>query len=208
MSRRQLLAAGAGAAGAAAGAGLISAHGLTPARAAALPGSAKDVAAASNVKISMSVVGQKQGQLKGDPGKSKVMAVYAVSVDLSVPFDPSTGLITGHRQHSPVMVTKPVGPGSPQIFQSLVTNEKLTEVQIEFSRTVPGKGAIVPYYRILLSDATVVDCKQYVSDTEELHYDAFGGMKLVEDISFIFEKIEMDNLDGKTTFGDRWENPG
>ena len=157
----------------------------------------------------VSVKGKKQGQFKGEtkaPGgraKDRFRGVAYVSEVIS-PRDAASGLPTGKRQHRPIVITKEWGAASPQLFQALVTNEVLTAVVLEFVKTDPA-GREVVYYRVTLTNAAVSDLRSYL-DLTEVDGDPYDGRAL-EDVSFTFAKIELENLEAKTSAVDDWSSP-
>jgi type VI secretion system secreted protein Hcp len=158
----------------------------------------------------VSVKGKKQGQFKGEtkgPGGSRARdrfrGVRYVSEVIS-PRDEASGLPTGKRQHKPIVITKEWGAASPQLFDALVKNEVLTSVVFEFVKTAPD-GKEVVYYRVTLTDAAVSDFKEYL-DLTEVDGDPYDGRAL-EDVSFTFRKIELENLEARTTAVDDWSSP-
>src|ERR1051326_3940113 len=75
----------------------------------------------------------KQGRLKGD-GPRGILA-SGLSYQVASPRDAATGLPTGKRQFSPVVITKEWGASSPQLYSALAANEVLKTVQIDRYRT-------------------------------------------------------------------------
>ena len=146
----------------------------------------------------VTIEGTKQGKFKGDvqrKGRKEQIAGLAFDYEVTSPRDASTGQATGKRQHKPVTITKHWGAATPQLFQALVTNEVLKSVLIEFVKPSPG-GEEHVYHKIKLTDATISDIHQHANaDTHEL-----------EDISFTFRKIEIENVDGKTAAADDWSS--
>ena len=208
LSRRQLLAAGAGAAGVAAGAGLLREG--TPALAAQAPHLVSAVVGPAPLAGAyMTVTGVTEGAFLGDKGKPKnVIEVRGLSTNVSTPFDLATGQMSGRRQHQPFTVTKNVGPSSPQLFQAAVNGETLTSVVINLLRAATGAGGAGkegPYFRITLTNVFISSLSTYSSDTESSHLQAFGLGEL-EDIDFVFEKITITDLDANSTGIDYWNN--
>ena len=120
----------------------------------ALPASATD--------IYCTVVGAVQGKFQGDPGthgNTTQIAVYALTEELKVPFDASSGLSSGKRQHSPVTIIKELDKSSPQFFLAAVSNETLKSVTCTLYRTAAG-GMTRAYYKIALTNAAVVEIRQ------------------------------------------------
>ncbi len=139
--------------------------------------------------FSMTIEGTKQGVFPG--AKGGAIAGLGFSYGVKSPRDVATGQASGKRQHGPIVVTKVVGTASPQIFQALTTNEVLKSVGIELPG---GEGS---GYTIKLSNATVSELKQY---TEVLN----GQAMVLEDVSFTFQKIEVQDPGTKTMAIDDW----
>jgi len=141
--------------------------------------------------------GARQGIFKPDTvvaGAPKLIGL-SCSIHLSSPRDTATGQASGKRQWQPVVVTKAWGPSSPQIFQALATNEVLKTVVVEFVRPGP-RGQESTYATIRLTNGTVADLRQYT--------DAGPPYRQLEEIAFTFQKIELHDVAGRTTFDDDW----
>jgi type VI secretion system secreted protein Hcp len=150
----------------------------------------------------LSVKGAKQGDLKGETGKDrKKIPILGFSYAVQSPRDPATGQATGKRQHKPVTVFKEWGVVSPQLFEALVTNENLTSVIIDEMRTDPA-GKEVVYMEIRLTNAALTEIS---IDPERSDDPPFWANKEIERISFVFQKIEIENKVSKTTASDDWE---
>jgi type VI secretion system secreted protein Hcp len=83
----------------------------------------------------------------------------------------------------------------PQFLQAAATNEQLTKVTMEFwdtSRT----GVQRLHFVVTLTNASVSEVKQ------RLAMDL-----LTEDLSFTFQKIQVEDKIGNTTFVDDWQSP-
>ena len=160
---------------------------------------------ASAANIFCTVVGAKQGQFQADPAlrsdASSQILVYALTEELSVPFDPASGQITGRRQHSPVIIVKELDKSSPQFFTAAVTNETLRTVTCTLYRN--SGGAMHAYYKIVLTNASIVEIKD---SGDGVNGSAQGDER--ERISFAYQKIELTDLDSSTTAIDDWLSPG
>lgn len=152
---------------------------------------------ASKVGIAATFEGTKQGGFKGEAGRSG-SPVLSFAYEVSSPRDVATGQASGKRQHKPIVITKEWGPASPQLFQACVTNEVLKSVVLNFSRT-NASGEEEVYYTIKLTNATVSGIRQYTPDPQK----SLGTVPL-EEVSFTFQKIEMESVDGKTVAMDDW----
>jgi type VI protein secretion system component Hcp len=84
----------------------------------------------------LSIEGTKQGKIKGSSPSSKTGSLdfrdgvqcHGFSYGVSTPYDASSGQASGKRQHSPITITRETGAATPQIFQTVVTNETLRPV--------------------------------------------------------------------------------
>jgi type VI secretion system Hcp family effector len=145
------------------------------------------VASADQVYVTVS--GSRQGVFKGEstrvPGKIEALK-FAVLV--TVPGG-ATGMATGRPQHGVVRITKVVGTSSPQLLQALVTNELMKGVTIDFVVTTK-EGAQKLAYNIALTNAKVVNIDQ---STEP---DGAGGIRAIEEISFSFTRMDVNDLAG------------
>jgi len=119
--------------------------------------------------------------------------------DVKSPRDPATGQATGKRQHSPVKIIKEWDANSPRYFQALVTNEQIKTAKFEFLRT-NAKGETEIYANATLSDGAISEFRQFTGEPS-VQIAARSSMDLpeLEEISFTFQKIELNNLVGKTT---------
>jgi type VI secretion system secreted protein Hcp len=163
----------------------------------ALPASATD--------IYCTVAGSVQGTFQGDPatkGSATQIAVYSLTQELKVPFDASTGQITGRRQHSPLTIVKELDKSSPQFFAAAATNETLKSVTCTLYRST-GTGEVRAYFRIALTNATIVSIKD---SGDGVNGTAHGDER--ERISFAYQKIVLTDLDSNTTAADDWTSSG
>ena len=162
--------------------------------------------------ILVSINGMKQGQFKGEsPRQSAQDKVEALSFSFEVasPRDAATGLASGKRTYKPLQITKQIGASSPQLFQALTTNEVLKTVTLEFMKTNPS-GEEYVYYTIKLTNATIASLRQHTAGDDGTG--GGGGGKSasaadtlqLEDVSFSFQKIEIESKDGKTMAVDDW----
>ncbi len=150
--------------------------------------------AAPRARFYVTIEGAKQGQFKGEGSRNKIEGLK-LFYEVSSPHDPATGQASGKRQHKAVTITKEWGAATPQLFQALVTNEALKSVLFEFIRTTP-QGQDEVYYTVKLTNASVSHLKQYTDES---------GAEL-EDVSFTFQRIEIDHRPGRTSASDDWRS--
>jgi type VI secretion system secreted protein Hcp len=156
-------------------------------------------AVAGLLHINMKVTGPNGVVFKGEDGallrNAGLITVIAYHYELNSPYVSASGLPTGTRQHSPVMITHEMGGSSPQFLFAGATHEKLTKVVINFYRST-SNGVDSNYYRVTLTDAYVGDVRQYSS-----------GNSVLEDVSFTFRGIRQDDFIAKTNVEATWVGP-
>lgn len=157
--------------------------------------------------IYCSFKGAKQGLINGDRGlggDATLIPIQALGQDVAVPRDDASGLPTGRRQYQPLQLQKSLDRASPQLFQALVTNERLSSVTCTFYRARPfmADGTPKPYFVIKLTNANL-------TGLQLSGHGAAGGAANAgehETISLTFQKIELTDLDSGVTSQDDWES--
>src|SRR5450631_3967345 len=117
---------------------------------------------ASAEHIYCTYVGAKQGKFHGDHGlngDATEIPAFALTQEVTVPIDAGTGAVSGKRQHSPLTIVKSLDRSSPQFFAAAVTNETLSSVTCLLYRDVERGSAPTPYFRFVLTNASIVDLK-------------------------------------------------
>ena len=152
----------------------------------------------------VTVEGGKQGKLKGESPreqhKDKLLGL-GFHYSVSSPRESGSGQATGRRTHQPVSFVKEWGAATPQLFQALSTNEVLKSVLFEFVRT-NDNGEEYVFHTIKLTNAQVNEIEQYVEPPPTQSQET-GPL---EKISFTFQRIELENRDGKTMAVDDWHS--
>jgi type VI secretion system secreted protein Hcp len=116
-----------------------------------------------------------ESTMKGEEGAIK-LASFEFSATATA--DATTGLASGKRQFSPIVIQKPVDQASISLFKSFLTGEAVRTAEIDFVTTTPHAGA-TPYLKIDLAEVTISSFS--ISS---------GGDRPTESISFNFHKIE------------------
>jgi type VI secretion system secreted protein Hcp len=149
----------------------------------------------------VSIQGKKQGQFKGEATQTARKDKWIQGLRFYSQADfVVTGQTLGKRTHSPITFTKEWGAASPQIYTALATHEELPSVVFEFTKT-NQMGVEYVYQTITLTNAVIVSVKQYIGVS--MGGDPPNGYPL-EDVSFVFQKIDIENKDGKTMATDMW----
>ena len=151
----------------------------------------------------VTIRGSKQGILKGQstsPSHPNEIMGFRYLFQLSAPTNASSGMASGKHQYSPITFTKVFDASSPQIIQAASSNEILSLVEFDFVHSSPdGKEAV--YQTIKLTNATISSVKEYMGFSDA---GAQPDPRQLEDVAFTFQKIEISNVEGKTTAIDDW----
>ncbi len=146
----------------------------------------------------------KQGRFKTETPREKHQGKIpgiAFHYNVRSPRDVASGQASGKRTHQPVTFVKEWGPSSPQFFQALCTNESLKSVLFEFVKTDPN-GEEYVYHTIKLVNASVSEIDQHLDRGAK--QDQSHDVHELERISLTFQRIEIENKDGKTMAVDDW----
>lgn len=121
-------------------------------------------------------------------GREDTILVVAFEHQIMVPYDPSSGLPTGKRVHTPIVITKMLDKASPGLHKALIGGEYLDEVTIKFYRKADSDEGKKEehYFTIKLEDAIIVDIRQYQPNILDPQFKSYGHM---EDVSFTYKKI-------------------
>jgi type VI secretion system secreted protein Hcp len=158
----------------------------------------------------LKIKGQKHGDVKGSvtqKGREGKIMVIAANHEVLSPMDPASGFATGKTQHKPFIITKEVDKSTPILYDMLVTNENITDWELQFwkpsisSRT--GVGTETQYYTVKLTNARIVDINFHMLNNKNpdlVRYNEY------EEVAFVYEKITWIWTDGGITAEDDWEH--
>lgn len=139
---------------------------------------------------------------KSDTANHGLITVVGFLSGIVLPRDLASGVVTGARNHQPVVFTKYFDRASPLLWQALAKNEVLSEVKCEFYRPDPsGMPAPQKFFSITWNDATLVEGKSYVPlviDPNNRHF------QCMEDWSFTYKKVKWEHIPGSTSGEDSW----
>src|SRR5216683_2903321 len=120
-----------------------------------------------------------------------LLALVAWQLTAARPLNTSgatAGAGAGKVTQKPLTITHTLGGSSPEFLGAAATGERLTSLVINFSRT-DRSGKEIAFYRVTLTNAFVSEVSQ-----------RSAGDSVLEDVSFIFQKIEQKSLTQNTTF--------
>lgn len=152
----------------------------------------------------ITIQGTKQGQFKGSTtlkGRQGQIECLGFTYAINSPHDASSGQVSGKRQQSPFVIVKHFDGASPELLQAAYTNEVLKTVTIEFTHGA-GNGKNDVYQSIRLTNVTISKVSQYGGTTSPDKL--IPNNNPYEEISFVFQKIEVSNVESKTTAADDW----
>lgn len=149
--------------------------------------------------------GQKHGDIKGSvtqKGREGTIMVIAAEHEIVSPRDAASGLPTGKRMHKPFVITKELDKSSPILYDMLVTNEIISDWELQFWASSKA-GVEIQRYTVKLTGASISDIKFHmpnnkVPDTAKLSE--------YEEVSFTYQKIEWTWMDGGITAQDNFKS--
>jgi type VI secretion system secreted protein Hcp len=151
--------------------------------------------------------GKKQGDIKGSvtqKGREGLILVHAFSHEIKSPRDVASGQATGKRQHGLLTITKEIDKSTPLLFSAMVGAELMSTCELRCyapSTTAGAMGVEVNHFNIILTNASIAGIKEAL-----LHNSYPENVKLpfMEDVSFLYEKIQWVWTDGSITATDDW----
>ena len=156
------------------------------------------------IPIHLTVVGEMQGEIEGScdfDGREGTILVQGLDHVVEIPTD-DRGVASGRRVHRPVTVTKEIDKSSPMLLQALCTNERLSELRLDWYR-IDETGGQELYYSINMSGAYVTRVRPWMPNTLD---GANSGFRHMEDVSFVYEKIrwtwEPDGIEYEDAWGE------
>jgi type VI secretion system secreted protein Hcp len=139
--------------------------------------------------------------------KTVVSEVHSVSHSILSPRDAASGLASGKRQHSPILlvVTKKTDSSSANLYQQCISgNQAIPRITFNFWSSL-GKGNGQPSFKIELTNATVVSHRRGVNPpgnsrnlTVNIHSVEF------EEFQLRFDQITATNIESNTFAAGDW----
>lgn len=156
----------------------------------------------------MTLKGEVQGKIEGSvtqAGREGTIEVHAVDHAVESPQHAASGLPSGKRQHEPLVVVKEIDQSSPLLWRMLTTNEKITELRLDFWQ--PSRsGREFQYYTIELVNASISGIYTEMLDNR---IPENAKLPAQESVTFVYQKISWTWQDGGITTEDDWlTNPG
>lgn len=120
---------------------------------------------------------------------------------VTTPREAGSGMATGKRQYSPILIRKHIDKSTPLLFKALTTNQ-LIEGTFNFFRPNPtGNGTTEHFYTINIKKGRVIGVRDYVADILNPATQTYPAL---EEVSFVFEEITWTYVNGGVTHQDNW----
>ncbi|MEO8413378.1 MAG: Hcp family type VI secretion system effector [Ginsengibacter sp.] len=151
----------------------------------------------------LQLTGKAQSDIKGgviQKGREGRILVMAFNHEILSPRDASSGLATGKRVHKPFVITKEIDRSSPLLYTALVNNETITRWELQCFAP-KSSGAEVNNYTVNLTNAIIVDIRSFMMNNKVPEN---SKMPMMEEVSFVYEKIEWTWVDGNIIATDQW----
>jgi type VI secretion system secreted protein Hcp len=120
---------------------------------------------------------QGESTVKGEIGAVKIHGIEFSAVALD---SAATGVASGKRQFSPIVIQKPIDPASISLFKAFLGQGQIKGAQIDFTTT--EHDAAVPYLTIKLDNVLI----------SSFAISAGGDDRPTESVSLNFAKIEFE----------------
>lgn len=133
-------------------------------------------------------------------GREEFTEVSAYNHEVISPFDPQTGLLTGKRQHRPFKIVKEVTRSSVDFENALVKGQTLKTAELRLFRIAPD-GREENYYIYRFIGVRIVSVRDWMPNNRDPSADSFSYM---QEISFTYDTIEWEYVDGGVTATDIW----
>jgi len=128
--------------------------------------------------------------------------ILGFAYGVETPYDSGSGHPTGRRPHKSITVTKETDQSSPLLFQACVNNELFRAVNLNFYPS--ARSGSRPSFTITLTNAVLTAIHHVPPHSSTPKHTSTPNTHELEQVSFAFEKIAIDNVDSKKTAKDDW----
>lgn len=133
--------------------------------------------------------------------EDEIMA-QEVSHIITVPTDPQSGQPSGQRVHKPFSFTCSLNKAVPLLYNALTKGERLTTVEVYWSRTSSGGGS-EHYFTTILEDAIITDIDLFMPNAQDKNNN--DKTELFK-VSLNYRKIVWEHVIAGTSGSDDWRN--
>ncbi|QCA04744.1 Hcp family type VI secretion system effector [Pantoea vagans] len=134
-------------------------------------------------------------------GREGSIEVIAFSHGVNLPYDSTTGKITGKRNHAPISFEKEFDSSSPYLYKAVSRGNTLKSAEFKWYR-INDAGQEEEYFNMLLEGVIVVSVNPGMPNAKMAGVSHINHM---ESVSLMYEKITWKYCDGNILFTDSWE---
>ncbi len=113
-----------------------------------------------------------------------------------------SGMATGRRQYTPIMIRKRIDKSTPLIAKALCDNEKIQGVFKFFRPNPTGDGTTEQFFTVSIKNGRVSSQTQRSPDSFD---PALSNRPEFEEVEFIFHTIDWTYTNGGVTHTDTWD---
>jgi type VI secretion system secreted protein Hcp len=153
----------------------------------------------------LKIKGTKHGEVKGSvtrKGREGAIMVIAAAHEIISPRDATSETATDKRLHKPFIITKELDKASPVLYEMLVTNEIISEWQLQFWASSKA-GEEIQRYTVKLTNASISDISFRMPNTK---VPETAKLSEYEEVSFNYQKIEWIWVDGGISAQDNFKS--
>lgn len=136
-------------------------------------------------------------------GRENSCDVFEIEHQVHMPTDAASGLATGMRIHAPMRITKVIDKASPLLFQALCQSKTIKTATLDFYRIDPETRSEAKYYQIIMYNCRVSHFRPFMPTSFVPANESFRHM---EQVSFVYERIELRWLPDNIMAEDEWKN--
>ena len=147
--------------------------------------------------------GEMQGDITGgvtQKGREGSIMVIAFDHEVRSPRDVATGQATGKRMHKPFTITKEIDKSTPLLYTAMTSNETIISWELQCF-AAKSSGTEVNHYTVRLTNAKIIDIRSIMLNNKVPEN---IKMPLMEEVGFVYEKIEWTWVDGGIIATDDW----
>ena len=147
----------------------------------------------------------KADTITGDSPRQGLQAyteVNGYNHEVSSPFDPATGLATGKRQHRPFKIVKEVSRSSIDFRNTWVRGQTLKNAELRLYRQAQT-GQEVNYHTYRFIGIRIVSIRDWMPNNRD---SAVLNLPHMQEISFTYDTIEWEYVDGGVAATDTWND--
>jgi type VI secretion system secreted protein Hcp len=117
-------------------------------------------------------------------------------------YDVNVGKTPGKRQHGPIQITKETDSSTPGLFTAVSAHVVFPTIKLGLLKG-NSKNSARPWLTIKLSDAAIAGYRR-LAPAQRGRGPTNNSTVHLEEISLIFQKIEITNIFGGTSASDDW----